>query len=197
MDRETQGATISLACGCLIALSAAVALIVPLADPGTARAVAAGMIYAGGVAEIVAGLFGIRVERGRTDVALGLLSVATASILAFAETIGALSFLFLLGLWLLARGATELLRGLAVETAVALAAARLIRGWMDIALALVVLIGALAAAFPLLLLSWPATIVRSALLLVAASLLASSALHIWLATSSGRPDHALRGRFRG
>ena len=193
MDRWTRGATISLACGMLLALSSAPAFIVPPADPGTAKGVAAGMIFAGGAVEIAAGLFGIHRERGRTDVVLGLLSVATASILAFAGAIGAMGFLFLLGAWLLARGATELIGGLVAETAVAVAAARLIRGWMDILVGLVALIGSLAAAFPLLLLSWPATIVRSALLLVSASLLASAGLHIWLAAWFGRPGRSPRG----
>ena len=116
MDRWTRGATISLACGMLLALSSAPAFIVPPADPGTAKGVAAGMIFAGGAVEIAAGLFGIHRERGRTDVVLGLLSVATASILAFAGAIGAMGFLFLLGAWLLARGAIELMGGLAAET---------------------------------------------------------------------------------
>ena len=193
MDRRTQGASISLACGMLMALSSVLALIVPLAEPGTAKGVAAGMIFAGGVAEIAAGLFGVQVERGRTDLVLGLLSVALASLLAVSGAIGALSFLFLLGVWLFARGAIELLGGLAAETVAAVAAARLVRGWMDILLGLVALIGSLAAAFPLLLLSWPVTIVRSALLFVAASLLASAALHIWLAASFGGRGRAARG----
>jgi uncharacterized membrane protein HdeD (DUF308 family) len=185
MDRRTQGASISLACGMLMALSSAPALIVPLAEPGTAKGTAAAMLFAGGMAEIAVGLFGTHLERGLTDVVLGLLSVGAASILAFAGGIGALSFLVLLAAWLLARGATELTGGLAAETLAALPVARLIRGWMDILLGLVALIASLAAASPLLLLVWPAAIVRSSLLLVAASLLASAGVHIWLAASFG------------
>jgi uncharacterized membrane protein HdeD (DUF308 family) len=155
------------------------------------------MLFAGGAAEIAVGLFGIRQERGLTDVVLGLLSVAAASILAFAGAIGALSFLFLLTAWLLARGAIELTGGMAAETLAAVAVARLIRGWIDILLGLVALIASLAAASPLLLPSWPAAIVRSSLLLVAASLLASAGVHIWLAASFGGPGRSPRGRFRG
>ena len=80
-----------------------------------------------------------------------------------------------------------------VEVEMAVAAARLFRGWMDMLLGLVALIGCLAAAFPLLLLGWPAFIVRSALLFVAASLLASAGVHIWLAASLGGAGRRPRG----
>ena len=183
MDRRTQGASISLAGGIVLATSSMLALIVPPADPGTAKGVATGVILAGGVAEIAVGRFGIHPERGPTDIVLGLVSVVAASILAFAGAIGAMGLLFLLGAWLLARGATELTGGLAAKAPAAVATARLVRGWMDMLLGLVALIGCLAAAFPLLLLGWPAFIVRSALLFVAASLLASAGVHIWLAAS--------------
>lgn len=197
MNRGTLSASVSLACGLLIALTSAAALIVPIADPATARGAAADMLFAGGAAEMAVGLFGIRQERGVTDVILGLVSVAAASILAFAGAIGAPSLLLLLAAWLLARGAIELTGGLAAETPAAVAVARLIRGWIDILLGLVALIASLAAASPLLLPSWPAAIVRTSLLLVAASLLASAGVHIWLAASFGGPGRSLRGRFRG
>ena len=196
MNRETLGASVSLAGGLLIALTSAAALIGPIADPATARGAAADMLFAGGAPEIAVGLFGIRQERGVTDVVLGLVSAAAASILAFAGAIGAPSFLFLLAAWLLARGAIELTGGLAAETPAAVPVARLIRGWIDILLGLVALIASLAAASPLLLPSWPAAIVRSSLLLVAASLLASAGVHIWLAASFGRAGRSPLGRFR-
>ena len=60
MNRGTLGASVSLACGLLIALTSAAALIVPIADPATARGAAADMLFAGGAAEMAVGLFGIR-----------------------------------------------------------------------------------------------------------------------------------------
>lgn len=197
MNRGPLAASVSLACGLLIALSSAAALVAPVADPATAKGAAADMLFAGGAAEIAVGFFGIRQERGVTDVVLGLLSVAAASILAFAGGIGAPSFLFLLAAWLLARGAVELAGGLAADTPAAVAVARLIRGWIDILLGLAALIASLAAASPLLLAGWPAAIVRSSLLLVAASLLASAAVHIWLAALFRGLGRSPRGRFRG
>ena len=69
------------------------------------------------------------------------------------------------------------------------AGARLVRGAVDVILGLMALIGSLAAAFPAFLLDWPSTIVRTILLFVAVSLMASALLHIRLAL-------ALRGRRR-
>lgn len=190
MIASPRGVSISFLSGSLMAACSAIALVVPVADPSSARSVASTMILAGGVAEIAVGLFGVHVERGPTDVALGLLSLLAASILIVIGEISALSFTALLSAWLLARGATELVGGMAASDEIArVAAARLIRGGVDVVLGLMALIGSLASAFPAFLLDWPSTIVRTILLFIALSLMASAVLHIRLAL-------ALRGRRR-
>ena len=190
MIASPRGVSISFLSGSLMAACSAIAAVVPVADPSSARSVASTMILAGGVAEIAVGLFGVHVERGPTDVALGLLSLLAASILIFIGGISALSFTALLSAWLLARGATELVGGMAASDEIArVAAARLIRGGVDVVLGLMALIGSLASAFPAFLLDWPSTIVRTILLFIALSLMASAVLHIRLAL-------ALRGRRR-
>jgi uncharacterized membrane protein HdeD (DUF308 family) len=190
MLAHPRGAAISVLCGLLTAACSAFARVMPLADPNSVKNAASTMILAGGVAEIVVGLFGVHVERGPTDAALGLLSLIAASILIFIGATSALSLTVLLSAWLLARGATELTGGLAACGEIArVAAARLIRGAVDLVLGLVALIGSLAVAFPTFLLDWPSTIVRSILLFVAISLMASAVLHIRLAL-------VLRGRRR-
>ena len=190
MIASPRGVSISFLSGSLMAACSAIALVVPVADPSSARSVASTMILAGGVAEIAVGLFGVHVERGPTDVALGLLSLLAASILIVIGEISALSFTALLSAWLLARGATELVGGMAASDEIArVAAARLIRGGVDVDLGLMALIGSLAYAFPAFLLDWPSTIVRTILLFIALSLMASAVLHIRLAL-------ALRGRRR-
>ena len=190
MIPSTRGVSISFLSGVLMAACGAIALVVPVADPNSARSVASTMILAGGLAEIAVGLFGVYAERGPTDVALGLLSLLAASILIFIGGISALSFTALLSAWLLARGATELVGGLAASGEIArVARARLIRGAADLFMGLAALIGSLASAFPAFLLDWPSAIVRTILLFVAFSLMASAVLHIRLAL-------ALRGRRR-
>ena len=190
MIASPRGVSISFLSGSLMGACSAIALVVPVADPSSARSVASTMILAGGVAEIAVGLFGVHVERGPTDVALGLLSLLAASILIVIGEISALSFTALLSAWLLARGATELVGGMAASDEIArVAAARLIRGGVDVVLGLMALIGSLASAFPAFLLDWPSTIVRTILLFIALSLMASAVLHIRLAL-------ALRGRRR-
>jgi uncharacterized membrane protein HdeD (DUF308 family) len=187
VSRNALGASISLLCGAALAACGVVAFVVPLADPASARGTAGVMILAGGGAEIIVGLFGAHDERGPTDIGLGLLSLAVAAILALVGEIGALTLTGLLSVWLLARGATELLGGFAASSESAgVAAARLVRGVVDLLLGLVALIGSLATAFPAFLLGWPSTIVRSILLFVAISLLASASLHVWFALKMGR-----------
>jgi uncharacterized membrane protein HdeD (DUF308 family) len=167
-------------CGLLLLGSSLVALVPPLAAPAWARPVAGCAILAGGAAEIAAGLAGF--ERGATDLVLGLLSLAAGLILLAARQGDALWLTALLSAWLLARGATELLGGLGESRAIAaVATARLLRGAADLILGLLALIGALASAFAEILVGWPATIVNLILLFVAASLMGSAGLHIWLA----------------
>jgi uncharacterized membrane protein HdeD (DUF308 family) len=188
VSRNALGAPISLLCGAALAACSVVAFVVPLADPAWARSMAAAMIFAGGVAEIIVGFFGVHDERGPTDVGLGLLSLAVASILALAGEIGALALTGLLSVWLLARGATELIGGFAASSEFAgVAVARLVRGAADLILGLAASIGSLATVFPIFLVSWPSAIVRTILLFVAISLMTSAILHGWLALAIGRP----------
>jgi len=185
-----RGVSISFLGGLLMAAFSAIALVVPVADPDSARSVASAMIFAGGIAEIAIGLFGIHAERGPTDVGLGLLSLVAASVLIVTGGSGAIAFTALLGAWLLVRGATELAGALAASGEMArVAAARLIRGAVDLVMGVAALIGSLASAFPAFLLDWPSAIVRTILMFVAFSLMASAVLHIRLAL-------ALRGRHR-
>jgi uncharacterized membrane protein HdeD (DUF308 family) len=187
MRHKARGAAISLLCGIVMAMGSALPFVMPFAEPESARSIASLMILVGGLAEIAVGRFGVHVERGPTDVALGLLSLLAASILTFVGEIGALSFTMLLSAWLLARGAAELVGGLAASGEIArVAAARFVRGSADLVLGAVALIGSLATAFPAFLLDWPATIVRAILIFVAISLLASGALHVMLAIAFGR-----------
>lgn len=182
MRREARGAAISLLCGLVMASAGTLPFVVPVAGPESARSLAALMILAGGLAEIAVGRFGVHVERGPTDVALGLLSLLAASILTVAGEIGALSFTLLLAAWLLARGAAELIGGLAESGGVArVAVARSARGAADLLLGAVALIGSLATAFPVFLLDWPVAILRMILIFAAISLLASGGLHAMLA----------------
>jgi uncharacterized membrane protein HdeD (DUF308 family) len=182
------GVAVSAWCGVLMAASGAVALAMPLADPNSSDIVAGSTIFAGGIAELVLGRHGAQVERARTEVGLGLLSLATASILFLRRETDALSFTALLSVWLVARGVTELAGGLAAagQQVAGVAAARLVRGWTDLILGLVATIGSLAAAFPLYLLAWPTAIVRTVMLFVAVSLIASACLHVWLALAWAR-----------
>ena len=182
MDRRAHGAAISVLCGVMIAAGGGLAFVMPPADPPVARSVAGTMILAGGTAEMLVGLFGAHVERGWTDVGLGLLSLAAASVLFVATDLSALSFAWLLSVWLLARGATELIGGLASARAIVLVGtARLMRATVDLTLGLLALIGALAAAFPAFLLDWPSAVLRMILLYVAISLIASAAVHVAVA----------------
>lgn len=190
MTAYPRGVPISVLCGLLMGACGAIALVAPVGGPHAARSVASAVILAGGMAEIAVGLFGAHAERGPTDIALGLISLIAASVLIFTGGDGAASFTWLLAAWLLARGATELLGGLAASReAAGIAAARLVRGAVDLVLGLVALIGSLASTFPAFLLAWPSAIVRAILSFVALSLMASAVLHVRLAL-------ALRGRRR-
>ena len=185
MIASPRGVSISFLGGLLMAACSAITLVVPVADPDSARRVASAMILAGGIAEIAVGLFGVHAERGPTDVVLGLLSLVAAPVLLVAGGASAISFTGLLGAWLLVRGAIELAGGLAASREIArVAAARLIRGAFDLVMGVAALIGSLASAF---LLDWPSAIVRAILVFVALSLMASAVLHI-------RPALIFRGR---
>jgi uncharacterized membrane protein HdeD (DUF308 family) len=155
------------------------------------------MILAVGIAEIVLGRFGLPIERSRTDVVLGMLSMVAAWLLILAGATGALSFTLVLSAWLLARAAAELVGGLASASESAhVVAARLTRGAVDLVLGLLALIGSLATAFPAFLLDWPWAIVRTILLFVAISLIASAALHAWLVFAFCGGHRAHRPRVR-
>jgi uncharacterized membrane protein HdeD (DUF308 family) len=193
MKPSPRAVTVSALSGLLMAACGALAFIVSLDEPMAARRVAGFMILAGGGAEAVVGLFGIDVERSPTDISLGLVSLAAASILLLVGEVSALSFTALLAVWLLARGATELVGGVVVSSENArVAAFRLARGWTDLVLAAATLIAALATAFPAFLLGWPSSIARMVLLFVAISLLTSAGLHIGLAFAFGRAARSRR-----
>jgi uncharacterized membrane protein HdeD (DUF308 family) len=142
-----------LVCGLL-------AFVMPVAEPAWARRVTGSVIFAAGLAELVVGFAGACIERGATDVVLGLLSLAAGLALLVARGGDALWLAALLSAWLLARGATGLLGSLASGAAFGVAAARLFRGAADLILGLLALIGALASVFAEILVGWPATFVR-------------------------------------
>jgi hypothetical protein len=196
MTAQSRGALVSVLCALALA-ACGFALVMPLSDPASARNVARAVIFAGGIAEIVLGRFGLPIERGRTDVVLGLLSMVAASLLILAGATSALSFTLVLSAWLLARATAELVGGLAgASESARVVAARLARGTVDLVLGLLALIGSLATAFPAFLLGWPWAIVRMILLFVAISLIASAALHGWLVFAFGGEHRAHRPRFR-
>jgi uncharacterized membrane protein HdeD (DUF308 family) len=197
MTARWRGAFVSILCALALAACGGFALVMPLADPASARNVARFMIFVGGIAEIVLGRFGPPIERGRTGVVLGLLSMGTGSLLILAGATSALSLTLMLSAWLLARAVVELVGGWAgaVECA-GLVTARLARGTVDLVLGLLALIGSLATAFPAFLLGWPWAVVRMILLFVAISLIASAALHAGLVFAFGGAHRPRRPRFR-
>jgi uncharacterized membrane protein HdeD (DUF308 family) len=160
----------------------ALAFAAPVLEPPSAKGFAAIMIGIGGTADMAAGLFGVQVERSRTDIALGIISIAAAIVLAFIPASDAFLLTALLTLWLMARGLTELVgAALSVDKSEAAAAARLARGGIDLLLGLVALIGSLTTIWGQAIFGWPETIVRTILLFAAISLLAAGLLHAGVA----------------
>ena len=167
-------------------------MVMPLAGPAWTTNAARAMIFLGGIAEIVLGRFGLP-EAGRIDVVLGLVSIVAASLLLTAGETSALSLTMMLSAWLLARAVVELVGSWPGATAsLGLVAIRLVRGIVDLVLGLLALIGALATVFPPFLLGWPWAVVRTVLLFVAISLMASAAVHAGLVFASGRAHRARR-----
>jgi uncharacterized membrane protein HdeD (DUF308 family) len=159
----------------------------PLLEPPSAKGFAAFMILAGGAAETIVGRFGEQAGRSRTDIALGLISLAAAGLLALIPAGDAFLLSALLTLWLIARGLTELAGSvLAVDKSSAAALVRLARGTIDLLLGFAALVGSLTAVWGQAIFGWPAFIVRTILLFAAVSLMAAGLLHAGLALFRSR-----------
>ena len=172
---------ITMTVGGLMVTAGAVVAARPIVDPQGAIALAGWMLLVGGSAEIAVGLRGFSVARTRQEVSLGLLSVSLAVCVILIPPQSALSLTWLLAIWLLTRAAAELVAGvIASRRNSGAAMARLVRSLVDLTLGVIAFIGSLTTAlFP----GWPLSTVRTVLVLIAASLIASGLLHIGIALS--------------